>query len=325
MGNFLEREKTEQITFKATSPTISEPARNEGFFRGKFRPFCLPPQYAEENLYPPVREDALKFFREKKISWHQGIEGKPSNHLCSSQVCCINFLFPFTNQPDELAKLLKPIFPKIQRMFPVEDGRYVSFEWIGERNYLGERVHGEGVRTRGANFTSADSIVMFEDTEHRRQVVLIEWKYTESYSGNYLGIAESGTDRRKIYQHLFENPDCVLNLEKVPDLDALYYEPFYQLMRQQFLAQEMEEAHELGADVVSLLHIAPRMNKDFEKITSSKLIGLGNSATEVWENLVTAEGRFISVKTEDLFGDFSSPEMEDWIQYIQARYRWVTK
>ena len=325
MGKFLEREKINQIAFKASSLTISEQARADGFFRGKFRPFCLPPQYAEENLYPPIREDALKFFKEKKIHWHQGIPGKPSNHLCDSQVCCINFLFPFTNQPYELAKILRPIFPKIQRMLPVEDGHYVSFEWIGGKNYLGERVHSEGTRTRGANFTSTDAIVIFEDTEHRRQVVLIEWKYTESYSGNYLGIANSGTDRRKIYQHLFDSPDCVLDLEKIPDKDALYFEPFYQFMRQQFLAAKMEEAQELGADVVSLLHIAPRANKDFMKITSPKLIGLGNTATEVWEKLVKTEGRFTSVKTEDLFGDFLSSTMEDWIQYIRTRYRWVTK
>ncbi|HNW95883.1 MAG TPA: hypothetical protein PKW57_03800 [Anaerolineaceae bacterium] len=323
MGKFLESEKIEQIAWKATSPTISEQARGEGFFRGKFRPFCLPQQYAEENLFPPIREEALEFFREKRISWHQGSAGKPSSHLCDSQVCGVNFLFPFANRPDELARLLKPIFPNIQRMLPVEDKRYVSFEWIGEENYLEERVQRDGVRTRGANFTSLDAIVMFEDVNCKRQVVLIEWKYTESYSGNYLGIADSGTDRRQIYQHLFDNPACVVDLNKLPDLDSLYYEPFYQFMRQQFLAAKMEEARELGADHVRLLHIAPRINLDFTKITSPKLIGLGKSATEVWGNLVRVGENFISVKTEDLFLNFASAEMEDWNAYIRTRYRWV--
>ena len=210
-------------------------------------------------------------------------------------------------------------------MLPVEDALYVSFEWIGNKNYLGERVHGEGARTRGANFTSADAIVMFEDINSKKQVVLIEWKYTESYSGNYLGVAKSGTDRRKIYQHLFENHDCVIDLAKLPNVDALYYEPFYQLMRHQFLASKMEAARELGVDIVSLLHIAPGINEDFKKITSPDLIGLGKTAVEVWENLVNTEGRFFSVKTEDLFGDFASDLMEDWIQYIRTRYPWVTR
>ena len=70
-------------------------------------------------------------------------------------------------------------------MLPVEDALCVSFEWIGNKNYLGERVLGEGTRTRGANFTSADAVVMFENLQGQRQVVLVEWKYTESYPGYY--------------------------------------------------------------------------------------------------------------------------------------------
>jgi hypothetical protein len=41
----------------------------------------------------------------------------------------------------------------------------------------------------------------------------------------------------------------------IPHFDSLFFEPFYQFMRQQFLAHEMEKAHELGADEVNLLHI----------------------------------------------------------------------
>jgi hypothetical protein len=39
-------------------------------------------------------------------------------------------------------------------------------------------------------------------------------------------------------------------------------------MRQQFLAREMEKAKELGADVVSLLHISPAYNLVFKRVTS---------------------------------------------------------
>ena len=136
---------------------------------------------------------------------------------------------------------------------------------------------------------------MFENLEGQKQVVLVEWKYTESYPGNYLGIAKSGTDRRKIYQHLFENHDCVIDLAKLPNVDALYYEPFYQLMRQQFLASKMEAARELGADIVSLLHIAPGINEDFKNYLT-RLNRVGKTAVEVWENLVNTEGRFFSVE-----------------------------
>ena len=97
-------------------------------------------------------------------------------------------------------------------------------------------------------------------------------------------------------------------------------------MRQQFLAHEMEKAHELGADIVSVLHIAPSHNRDFRKVTSPGLEKLGNTATGVWKKLVKPEGRFISVSSEQLFGDLSLdnlPEMKAWVEYIHARYPWV--
>ena len=323
VGNLLEGEKRKQTQFKLGSDTISVQAKVDGLFKGTPRPFCLPPEFAEDNLYPSIREAAIDFFTKHNIGWHQGQDGKPSNHLCSSQVACVNYLFPFTHEPDELAKLLRPVFPQIDHMLPVEDGLFVSFEWIGAENYLGERASKNGNRTRGANFTSADAIVMFQSKDKIREAVLIEWKYTESYGGNYLGIADSGTDRREIYQHLFDESNCVVNKELLTSIDALYYEPFYQLMRQQFLASKMEEAHELGADLVSLLHISPKANNDFKRITSPSLRGLGSTPTEIWKELVEPENRFSNVYTEDLYRGYISNAMQDWRTYIQRRYTWL--
>jgi hypothetical protein len=97
-------------------------------------------------------------------------------------------------------------------------------------------------------------------------------------------------------------------------------------MRQQLLAHEMEKAHELDADMVSVLHIAPAHNNDFCRVTSPQLVHLGETATSIWRRLVKPEGRFISVSTEQLFGDLSAerfPEIKSWAEYIQARYAWV--
>jgi len=167
---------------------------------------------------------------------------------------------------------------------------------------------------------------MVERTDGKRQIVLIEWKYTESYGGTSLKIAKSGTDRTEIYKHLFQQDDCPLNKDLLPSFDSLFYEPFYQLMRQQFLAHEMEKAHEMGADIVSVLHIAPAHNTDFRKVTSPQLGNLGETATSVWSKLVRTHDRFISVSTEHLFGNLSVeqlPEMRTWLEYIGARYTWV--
>lgn len=326
MGKFLENEKITQAQFKINSPYISDIARSEGLYNYTPRSFCLPIEFAEENLVSEIRESALSHFAEHSIKWHNGQNGKPSNHLCSSQVCCVNFLFPFADRPNELAQVFRLVYPEIEKMLPVENGHYVSFEWIGQENYLGERVPLNGKRSRGALYTSSDSIVMFERKDKKRQVVLIEWKYTESYSGNFIKIANSGRDRTEIYRHLFEKADCPLNKDILPSFDSLFYEPFYQFMRQQFLANEMEKAREMGADIVSVLHIAPAHNNDFRKVTSPELKKLGESATSIWKKLVKNEGRFISISIEKLFGNLSEtqlPEIKSWIEYIHARYQWI--
>lgn len=320
MSTYKTEAKVNQIQFKSRTKTIYDQARMDGDYRGLPRPFCLPIEYAQQNLYPPIQEAAINFFKRHNIKWHDGHGEKPSNHLCDSQVCCINFLFPFADEPTELANLIRPIYPQISRMLPVEDEMYVSFEWIGAENYLGEKVSGQVKRSRGANFTSADAIVMFEDKQNQRQIVLIEWKYTESYSATNMRFSKNGTDRLQIYQHLFEEPDCIINLNLLPTVDALFYEPFYQFMRQQFLAAKMEQSHELGADKVSILHICPEANKALMKITSPTLKDLGSSATEVWKKVLVDQEKFVSVSTESLFSSFHTSTLNDWKIYIQKRY-----
>jgi hypothetical protein len=278
---------------------------------------------AGENLFPGIREELLEYFAAEEIKWHDGQHDKPSNHLCDSQVCCANYLMPFAHKPEALADLLRPHYLNLKRMLPVECGQYVAFEWIGRQNYLQERVpHGQR-RTRGAHYTSADAMVRFERGNGSMQAVLIEWKFTESYQSQNLHYAESGTDRTAVYGWLWEQPDCPLDTEKVPCFADLFYEPFYQLMRQQLLAHEMERYQEDGAQVVSLLHIAPAANRDFLSITSPGLEHLGRSATGVWTELVRQPERFMSLSTEALFGGLvrcPPTGLEEWATYIRARY-----
>jgi hypothetical protein len=120
--------------------------------------------------------------------------------------------------------------------------------------------------------------------------------------------------------------DCPLKKDLLPSFDSLFYEPFYQLMRQQFLAHEMEKAKELGADAVSVLHIAPAQNTDFHRITSPELSKLGETVIDVWTRLVRIEDRFISISTERLFSSLFAkrlPEIQEWSDYVSKRYAWV--
>ena len=324
MGRFLQAEKINQVKFKQTSGYFSEAARSDGEFRSHPYPFCLPQANVDENLYPEIRDAALAFFDKHAIKWHMGQDRHPSSHMCDSQICCVNFLFPFADKPAALADLLRPVFPDLQDMCKVEDEYYVSFEWVGRKNYLNELQLPNRPRSRGALFTSADAIVAFYRKDGSKQTVLIEWKYTESYPSNSLKFARgTGTDRTKIYQRLYDADDFPLKKDLLPDFDSLFYEPFYQLMRQQCLANEMEKAHENGADIVSLLHISPAHNQDFKRVTSPALRAFGDSPTTVWSKLVKQKDRFTEISAEELFGNpkiKGDPAIHDCIGYLNKRY-----
>lgn len=322
MGKFLDQERIRQAEFKRISPYFSDEARIDGAYRGTPYAFLLPDNRLGENFYTDIRSEALQYFADHRISWHT-----LARHLCSSQVCCLNFLFPFTDKPEALACLLRPLFPDLKHMLPVESaGNYVAFEWIGEQNYLGERLAKNGVRTRGANCTSADAFVRYETINRKVHAVLIEWKYTESYSSSTYHISKSGTDRTAIYRHLYEQADCPLRRDLIPEFGDLFYEPFYQLMRQQLLAWQMEKAKEMDADGVSVLHLQPAVNTAYESVTSPALRPLGETVSRVWKKLVVPQDRFASHSIEDVFGSFpieKFPELRGWWNYMHERYVWL--
>lgn len=328
MGHFLQSEKPKQAAFKQTSGYFSETAIADGDFLGHKYPFCLPQECVEENLVPEIRHSAPAFFQKHEIKWHSGRDHRPSAHMCDSQVCCVNFLFPLADKPDALKEIMRRVFPEIHEMLPVEDDRYISFEWVGKGNYLHESRFPNRKPSRGALFTSADAVVQFMRKDGKEQTVLIEWKYTESYYPTSLKFArKSNTDRTSIYRFLYSADDFPLNKVLVPDFDILFFEPFYQLMRQQCLANEMEKVHEDDAEIVSVLHISPAHNLDFKRVTSPEMINMGDSPTGVWKGLIKNQDRFTSVSTEELFGDLPTekyPEIKAWAEYIHKRYNWVS-
>jgi hypothetical protein len=141
MATFKTQETRRYIHYKKTSPHLSLLAREDGIFAKKSRTFCLPQELCEENLYHGFRDAAMTYFKDAGITWHQAINRKPTNHLCSSQVCCVNFLYAFVDQPEALAHLLRPKYPNLKRMLSMDkSNHYVEFEWIGDENYLNERL-----------------------------------------------------------------------------------------------------------------------------------------------------------------------------------------
>ena len=230
---------------------------------------------------------------------------------------------PLTSRAQLLARLVSAALgiPEPE-MLPVEagpDGQpwFVGFEWIGNADYLNEGGK-DSKRTRGSNATSADAILRFRHGG-RTEALLIEWKYGESYGSP---IKEKGNATRvERYKDLIFAPNGPIRDDAGVKLEDFFWEPFYQLLRQQMLAFQMQKAREDGADRVSVLHIAPVANLALRKVTAPALRRFGDDAFAVFRSLLVRPEDFVSRSTESLFGPIVAKLGDDeWASYLAHRY-----
>ena len=92
-------------------------------------------------------------------------------------------------------------------------------------------------------------------------------------------------------------------------------------MRQQLLCSAMEREGEMEADVVSLLHIAPKSNREFvSRVRSPALRAMGSDVHEVWGRLVEP-GRFAGVYAEDVLPLVCRHALDaEWAAYMTQRF-----
>lgn len=323
--SFRDREKQRQQALKAG--LFSAAACRPGRYNGRLYDFCLADECAAENLHPALRAEALRSFGAARIQWHGGRGGLPSNHLCDSQIACVNALWPLARDPALLAAVFGRFLPELAEPLPfageppLDDGAppLVAFEWLGARNYLGERGWG----TRGANGTSPDFALRFRRRDGRVQLVLGEWKYTERYGARLPAPERLNPRRLAAYRAAFAR--WRERQPGLPPYEAFFVEPFYQLLRLTLLAQELERAGEQGAQVVSVAHVAPRANRELVSAqTSPALAGYGAGLGAVWSALAPP-GRFTPIASEDLLeaaADAAPAPLRAWADDLLRRYGW---
>jgi hypothetical protein len=317
MTGFIPRERVTQTAYFARRL----PAGVAGHGGSGYR---LLPQLKALNLAPSIRDDATAYFAAHGIAWHQH-----ANHALSSQVSCLNFLMPLATRPRLLASVIgKALGLPSPIMLEVESGPggqpwFVGFEWIGRADYLNEAGKSRA-RTRGANATSADAVVRFEN-EGRIEIVLIEWKYTESYGAP---IPPGGNEvRLGRYRDLVFAPAGPIRADLGLAIADFFWEPLYQLLRQQMLAFQMQVAHEDGAERVRVLHISPSANHALHTVTAPALQCHGDDVFEMFRKLLVQPDDFVSRSTEAVFGTVLS-EVDGgdrpWAEYLIDRYTLLT-
>lgn len=277
-----------------------------GLFFGKQRDFVL--KDPSLNLWAGIRDDAKHYFSINRIAWWKGTEADPTGHLLSSQVACVNHLYFLRQRKDIATAVLKQIEPTICEVLPIGSG-YVDFEYIGSRQYLKEPAF-----TRGSNCTSVDAAMLGSTANKQRVLFLIEWKYTESYSPEDLYINR----RANVYDPLISSsgsPFIAGTMER-----ALYFEPFYQMMRQTLLAWQFEKHGEMDCAQCVNVHVIPKENKDLkETITSSGL--QGRNIHEAWRKVLKSPEKYVPVDPCELLKDARDlPDTRSWLNYLKARY-----
>lgn len=187
----------------------------------------------------------------------------------------------------------------------------------------------EGIEKRGANATATDAAFAYRDADGKVVLVLIEWKYTESYSGM---LEESGNEtRKKRYEKIYQSPNGPIKKEKGLDITDFFWNPFYQLLRQQMMAFHVEKNRDIignGIDIkidkAMVLHLSPEKNEILHKIRNEKIKVLGkkhdDDVFKVFTSLLKEPDRF---KTEDI-GEAFSPLLgypgAEWVVDLKERY-----
>jgi hypothetical protein len=289
------------------------------YFMTKNRDFVL--QENLKNLFSPISTDTVDYFKNNTISWWGG--SKPTGHVLSSQIACINHLFQIRNDKSAVLTILKNVSDDFEDVLPIITDKYfpafIQFEAVSDKDYLNE-----GQPTRGNNCTSIDALIYAKHKDGSKWLIPIEWKYTEHYGNQNKAIEGFKADpinckgevRKKRYTDLINNSKQLKNENHF----CFYFEPFYQLMRQTLWAEQMinnNSKETLKADNYLHLHIIPSENKD---LLDKKYKCSGLNMEQTWRKHLKDQSKYVIITPSKLLNGIESKKYHDLINYLKTRY-----
>jgi len=336
-NSFEQQEVVRQVAFKNNH----WPDLENGSFskRPEYTyPHILPDGNIKKVYYEPIADRDLQYLQEKDIALHT-----ESLNLKSSQVACLNFLFPLRLDLPFAARVLRPLMPELDKITEIE------FEYTGPieaTKWLGEPLSGK----RGQHRTSIDAAIFWRDGNQMRWATLLEWKYTERNFGVCSAFSNSNKKEKEICRSLNTAKEidpaihCQLtngerhrsrrywehfekagvSLQKFVDVHGCPFQgPLYQLMRQFLLGTFLIESKIVDRfDVVSM---------DFAKNTSLQKIpkhlqpmihNNTNDIVDLWNLALCTDDKMRHITVEelmeqvDIVGDLDT----NWRNYITERY-----
>ena len=317
--NYKESERKRAIQLIINSDLFDYEKTGKKFL-GKERDFVL--MNGEKNLYKEIRKEVIKYYANNRISWWGG--GKPTGHVLSSQVACLNHLFHIRNDKEAVTRMVKNISTDFVDVNEISTDKYspgyIQFEAVSEYDNLNE-----GSPRRGNNCTSIDALVYAQHKDGSKWIIPIEWKYTENYSNQNKAIEGykkdpvncKGETRKKRYTELINNSAHLSNM----DHNCSYYEPFYQLMRQTLWAEQLvknKDKETIKADYFLHVHAIPPENRNLlNKIYKYSR----RDMTTTWGDLLKDKSKYKIISPQTLLLNcLDNAKYQDLKNYLSQRY-----
>lgn len=281
-------------------------AENKGVFNGNSYDFVLQTKDCHYNLFTNIinsPNSALDYFSTYSIAWwgENAEKGLPSGHLVSSQIHCLNHLFALRLDEKAVRTIVSNATGlEIAKVLPspLDKDGYITFEFV----FKNISLLGETHETRGTKCTSIDAFVYVELINGNKLLVPIEWKYTETYDRG-----EAREDSFSRYTKIHKGSNC-------QKWSSLYRaDPFYELMRQTLLAEQIIKTNECGIEADDYIHIVvcPQGNKELR------------NDIQTFRGTLSEKGkqRFHIIDPQDLLAPLKgNDKYADLLDYLQKRY-----
>lgn len=246
---------------------------------------------SRNNLHNFMVQDVIDYFEKNEIVfWKTGITGvdeykMPTGHTLSSQISCLNHLFPFRYDKKAVEDLFGISNPE-----KLDDG-YITFEFTNKNiTYLRESCE-----TRGSKCTSIDAFV-----KSNKIGIGIEWKYTET---------DFDTTKAKDYwkQRYIERYKPLLKNSNIIENDTLIScQIYYELMRQTLLLEQMT-LHDEIPDYKNIV-VCPKGNKELFECCNN------------WKSNLKDDKKFEIIDPQELLANIDSMKYQPLIDYLSIRY-----
>ncbi len=322
MKKFEDSQKERQVELIRTCKVFNGDKGN-GIYKEKPYPYIL--ENGENNLYAPIKDGAIGYFDANNISWWGG--NGPTGNTLSSQIACLNHLFALRDDKEAVLAMLKGVSDQFVDVLPISYGGEksvgcIAFEVVSKNNRLNEGNH-----QRGANCTSIDALMHAVDRSGKKWLIPIEWKFTETYSnadkstedreGEPKGANGRGDERMRRYNDLITNSKQLKSLDEYQG--SIYYrDPFYQLMRQTLLAEQMIAYKDIDADDFLHIHVIPKGN---EELLEKKCDLSGKDMESTWRDMINCQEKYVVIDPADLMKPITCvPKYKALCEYLAKRY-----